>query len=128
MNKLCLILLCFLGGCHCRLWESDSHPPKNVEFPANNYTITGITTVDHQTVAPIRIYNSYLVVRVKAPGETEFRTLNQYEISIGTQAFDNSGWVKFKNKVDLMGSSLILYGTPCAPTGSEYEIWSINSN
>ncbi len=122
---LVFLLLAPLTGCNvlraiAPQYEKD-RPASGTPTLPNDYTLTGTTTQNFQLIAPVRVADSVLVVRVKRAGE-EWETLDKFEVFTSSKGV-GGGSVRFWYRNLVVGG----VARPVAPTGSEYSIRSVST-
>jgi hypothetical protein len=100
----------------------ESKPAESAALP-DDYTVTGVTVVDRQTIQPVRVVDSKIRVWVRKPGALEFRELNEYEFYPDPYG-PGGGGVWLKGEILVQSGKQYPQGRPAAPTGSEYRIQS----
>lgn len=119
MGKILVVVFLFgLVGCHKK-----DHKEEAVASLPDVMTVTGMTSSDFDAIQNVPIKDRNITVRIKTPGATSYRPLNNYEF----QTSDTANWVWFRKAVILQGGSLFIPGTPAVPLGSLYEITSTNA-
>lgn len=118
-----LILSIPLVGCNAvrkvfPQYEKDKAAPEVAALP-DDYTVTGVTATDYQLIAPVRVVNSAIAVKVKRVGE-DWHQCDKFEIALSTRG-TGGGAVRFQ------WQSVIVNGIarPVAPAGTQYEIRSV---
>ena len=129
MNRALFILIAVLPlvtGCESYkriTGDLDSGHAESAGLP-DDYTVTGVTLVDRETIEPVRCLNSEIRVWVRTPGKTDFRELNDAEFSVYTTG-PGGGGVRLKGEILIQSGKQYPQRRPAAPTGTEYLIRSV---
>ena len=121
--KKYLFLLCLVPLVGCNTLNKLMMRPEETPAPQvpADVTVAGTIAVLNQSIS-VRTVDSELKVKVRKPGEMDFRELNKYEFKIYT------GSIVFGHQVTINSGGTLSWKIPyemVAPAGTEYQIRSV---